>query len=137
MSAQVIVFIGVVVYLIMMLVVAVLAAKQLDPSENFMVAGRLMVIWVCAVTLVATWFGHSTMIGASAATYEGGLLRIIAGSFGGALALFVVGFFFAGIFCGLRLVTFIEFLTTGGVFRWQPLPPTLTPRVLCVDWKRL
>ena len=137
MSTQAIIFIGVVVYLIMMLIVAVLAAKQSDSSENFMVAGRRMPIWICAATLVATWFGGSAMMGSSGAAYEGGFLRIIADPFGGALALFVVGFFFAGIFCGLRLVTFIEFLTTGGVFRWQPLPPTLTPRVLCVDWKRL
>jgi SSS family transporter len=108
-STQVIIFIGVVIYLIMMLIVAVLAAKQSDSSENFMLAGRRMPIWICAATLVATWFGGSAMMGSSGAAYEGGFLRIIADPFGGALALFVVGFFFARIFRRLRLVTFIEF----------------------------
>ncbi len=71
-----------------------------------------MPIWICAATLMATWFGGSAMMGSSGAAYEGGLLRIIADPFGGALALFVVGFFFARIFRRLRLITFIEFLRT-------------------------
>jgi len=108
-STQQIIFTGVVVYLIIMLVVGILSAKQADSTENFMVAGRRMPIWICAATLVATWFGGSTMMGSSGAAYEGGFLRIIADPFGGALALFVVGFFFARIFRRLRLVTFIEF----------------------------
>jgi len=108
-STQAIIFTGVVIYLIVMLIVGIYAAKQADTADDFMVAGRRMPIWICAATLIATWFGGSAMMGSAGAAYEGGFLRIIADPFGGALALFIVGFFFARIFRRLRLVTFIEF----------------------------
>jgi SSS family transporter len=108
-STQAIILTGVLVYLVIMLIVGVYAARQSDTAVNFMVAGRRMPLWMCSATLVATWFGGSAMMGSSGAAYEGGFLRIIADPFGGALALFVVGFFFARIFRRLRLVTFIEF----------------------------
>ncbi|MBT3624965.1 MAG: hypothetical protein HON77_23335 [Gammaproteobacteria bacterium] len=47
MSAEAIIFTGVVVYLIMMLAVGVVAAKKADSAENFMVTGRRMPIWIC------------------------------------------------------------------------------------------
>lgn len=109
MSTEATIFIGVAVYLVIMLFIGVYAAKRAHSSVDFMVAGRRMPIWICAATLMATWFGGSAMMGSSGAAYEGGFLRIIADPFGGALALFVVGFFFARIFRRLRLVTFIEF----------------------------
>ena len=109
MSTQAIIFTGVVIYLVVMLIVGIYAAKQADTADDFMVAGRRMPIWICAATLIATWFGGSAMMGSAGAAYEGGFLRIIADPFGGALALFIVGFFFARIFRRLRLVTFIEF----------------------------
>ena len=109
MSTQATIFAGVFVYLVIMLCIGIYASKRNNSAEDFMVAGRRMPIWICAATLVATWFGGSAMMGSSGAAYEGGFLRIIADPFGGALALFVVGFFFARIFRRLRLVTFIEF----------------------------
>lgn len=109
MSTQAIILTGVLFYLVIMLIVGVYAARQADTAENFMVAGRRMPLWICSATLVATWFGGSAMMGSSGAAYEGGFLRIIADPFGGAMALFVVGFFFARIFRRLRLVTFIQF----------------------------
>jgi SSS family solute:Na+ symporter len=109
MSTEAIIFTGVAIYLVIMLFIGVYAAKRAHTTEDFMVAGRRMPIWICAATLIATWFGGSAMMGSSGAAYEGGFLRIIADPFGGALALFVVGFFFARIFRRLRLVTFIEF----------------------------
>lgn len=109
MGTEATIFTGVVVYLVIMLFIGIYSAKRAHSSEDFMVAGRRMPIWICAATLVATWFGGSAMMGSAGAAYEGGFLRIIADPFGGALALFVVGFFFARIFRRLRLVTFIQF----------------------------
>ena len=103
MSTEATIFTGVAVYLVIMLFIGAYAAKRTHSSVDFMVAGRRMSIWICAATLMATWFGGSTMMGSSGAAYEGGFLRIIADPFGGALALFVVGFFFARIFRRLRL----------------------------------
>ena len=89
MSTEATIFTGVAIYLVIMLFIGVYAAKQSTSTENFMVAGRRMPIWMCAATLIATWFGGSAMMGSSGAAYEGGFLRIIADPFGGALALFV------------------------------------------------
>ena len=109
MSTEATIFTGVVVYLVIMLFIGIYSARRTHSTVDFMVAGRRMPIWICSATLMATWFGGSAMMGSSGAAYEGGFLRIIADPFGGALALFVVGFFFARIFRRLRLVTFIEF----------------------------
>lgn len=110
MSTETIIFIGVACYLVMMLVIGVFAAKRASSSSSdFIVAGRNMPIWLCSTTIVATWFGGGTMMGAAGASYQEGLLGVIADPFGGAMALFLVGFFFVRIFRRLRLLTFIEF----------------------------
>ena len=92
-----------------MLCIGIFASKKADSTENFIVAGRRMPIWIGSATIVATWFGGGTMMGAAGASYERGLIGVIADPFGGALCLFLVGFFFARIFRRLRLLTFIDF----------------------------
>ena len=109
MSTENIIFTGVGIYLMAMLVIGALASRKANSAANFIVAGRRMPIWICSATLVATWFGGGTMMGAAGAAYERGLIGVIADPFGGALALFVVGFFFVRLFRRLRLLTFIEF----------------------------
>ena len=109
MSTENIIFTGVGIYLMAMLVIGALASRKANSADNFIVAGRRMPIWICSATLVATWFGGGTMMGAAGAAYERGLIGVIADPFGGALALFVVGFFFVRLFRRLRLLTFIEF----------------------------
>ena len=72
-------------------------------------AGRRLPIWIGSATIIATWFGGGTMMGGAGASYEKGLLGVIADPFGGALCLFLVGFFFVRLFRRLRLLTFIDF----------------------------
>ena len=91
-----------------MLYIGVRASKRAGSVQNFIVAGRGMPIWIGSATLIATWFGGSTMMGAAGASYEYGLIGVIADPFGGALCLFLVGFFFARIFRRLGLLTFVE-----------------------------
>ncbi len=109
MSSETIIFIGVATYLAIMLCIGVLASKKADSTANFIVAGRRMPIWIGSATIVATWFGGGTMMGAAGASYERGLLGVIADPFGAALCLFIVGFFFARLFRRLCLLTFIDF----------------------------
>jgi SSS family transporter len=91
-----------------MLYIGVRASKKADSTENFIVAGRRMPIWIGSATIVATWFGGGTMMGGAGASYERGLLGVIADPFGGALCLFVVGFFFARIFRRMGLLTIVD-----------------------------
>ncbi len=109
MNTETIIFTGVAIYLMAMLGIGIYASRRVGSADNFIVAGRRMPIWICSATIVATWFGGGTMMGASGAAYEGGLLGVIADPFGGALGLFLVGFFFVRIFRRLRLLTFIDF----------------------------
>lgn len=109
MSTETIIFIGVAVYLVAMIIIGAYASKKSGSADNFIVAGRRMPLWICGATIMATWFGGGTLMGGAGAAYEGGLLGVIADPFGGALALFVVGFFFVRLFRRLRLLTFIDF----------------------------
>jgi SSS family transporter len=109
MSTEAIIFTGVAIYLVVMLSIGVYAAKKAGSATNFIVAGRRLPIWICSATLVATWFGGGTMMGAAGAAYEHGLIGVIADPFGGALVFFIVGFFFVRLFRRLRLLTFIDF----------------------------
>lgn len=110
MSDATVIFFGVGIYLVIMLAIGIYAAKQASlSSSDFIVAGRRMPIWICSATIVATWFSGGTMMGAAGASYEKGLLGVIADPFGGALCLFLIGFSFVRIFRRLRLLTFIDF----------------------------
>jgi len=109
MSTEAIIFTGVGIYLAIMLVIGVYTSKQAKSTADFIVSGRRMPIWICSFTLMATWFGGGTMMGASGAAYEGGLLAVIADPFGAAMVMFLSGFFFVRLFRRLKLLTFIEF----------------------------
>ncbi len=73
-STEATIFIGVAIYLAIMLYIGVRASKKADTTENFIVAGRGMPIWIGSATIVATWFGGGTMMGGAGASYERGLL---------------------------------------------------------------
>ena len=109
MSTEAIIFTGVAIYLVMMLFIGIWASKRTGSTANFIVAGRRLPIWIGSATIIATWFGGGTMMGAAGASYDRGFLGVIADPFGGALCLFLVGFFFVRMFRRLRLLTFIDF----------------------------
>ena len=110
MSTESIIFTGVGIYLVVMLIIGVWASKHTGSSENFIVAGRRMPLWIASATLVATWFGGGTIMGAGGAAYDDGMVGVIADPFGASVVFFVVGFFFVRIFRRLRLLTVVDFL---------------------------
>jgi SSS family transporter len=75
-----------------------------------MVAGRSMPMFMLTGSIVATWFGGSSMMGVSGSAYDDGLLGVIADPFGATLALFLIGMFYARFFRRLRLMTYIELI---------------------------
>ena len=101
---------GVAIYVVLMLIVGVYASKKTHTASEFIVAGRSLPLLLCSATIVATWFGGGTMMGASGAAYDDGLLGVIADPFGAALCLFLVGLFFARLFRRLKLLTFVDFV---------------------------
>lgn len=109
MSTETTILVGVSIYLVAMLVIGIAVARRAGSQEDFIVAGRRLPIWILSATIIATWFGGGTMLGASGAGYQGGFLAAIADPFGGALALILVGFFFVRTFRRLKLLTVVEF----------------------------
>ena len=110
MSTETVIFVGVAVYMLMMLGVGAYASKKTHTVTEFMVAGRGMPVWLCSMTVMATWFGGAMMLGGAGAAYDDGMLGVIADPWGGALALLLIGLFFARIFRRLRIITVVDFM---------------------------
>jgi len=110
MSTGTIIFIGVGMYIVVMLAVGIYASKRTHTVTEFIVAGRGLPIWICSATVLATWFGGGTMMGTSGSAYQYGMLGVIADPLGAALCLFLIGFFFARLFRRLRILTVADFM---------------------------
>lgn len=112
MSDQGIIIGGIGLYLVAMLLVGWWAARRIRDAEDFVVAGRNLPLWLCSSTLLATWMGAGTAMGAAGAAYESGFLGVIADPFGAALCLFLAGLFFVRMMRRMRLLTIVNFFDT-------------------------
>ena len=110
MSTEHLIFTGVAIYMLAMLGVGYYASKRTHSMTEFIVAGRGLPVWLCSVTVMATWFGGSTIMGSAGAAYGDGMLGVIEDPLGGALALLLVGLFFARIFRRLKIMTVADFM---------------------------
>lgn len=110
MSTESMIFIGVAIYMALMLGIGLYAAKKSQTVGDFMVAGRSLPIGLLSMTVIATWFGGSTIMGGATEAYESGLLGVISDPFSAALVLILVGFFFARTFRRLKIVTVADFM---------------------------
>lgn len=110
MSTETIIFIGVSLYMLMMLGVGFYASKKTRSMTDFMVAGRGLSLPVLSMTVLATWFGGAMMLGGAGAAYDGGMYAVVADPWGGALALILVGLFFARLFRKLKLITVADYM---------------------------
>jgi len=90
--------------------VGALASRLVKGSNDFVLAGRSLPLFLSASALFATWFGSETIFGASSVFLEEGLLGVIEDPFGGALCLILFGMFF------LRPMYRMGVLTIGDVF---------------------
>ena len=97
MSTENIIFTGVALYMLVMLGVGFYASKRSHTVADFMLAGRGLNLPILAMTVLATWFGGAMMLGGAGAAFDDGMLGVIADPWGGALALVLVGLFFARI----------------------------------------
>ena len=110
MANETVIFIGVTVYMLIMLGVGAYASQKTHSLTEFMVAGRDLSLGVCSLTVIATWFGGGMMLGGAGAAYDDGMMGVIEDPWGGALALLLIGFFFARMFRRLRLTTVVDFM---------------------------
>jgi len=109
-STETIIFIGVGLYILIMLGVGVYASRRTHTVTEFIVAGRGLPLWVCSATVLATWFGGGTMMGTSGSAYQHGMIGVIADPLGAVLVLFLIGFFFARLFRRMRILTVADYM---------------------------
>ena len=96
-------------YLGLTLLIGWWASRKVTTTQDYVIAGRRLPLLIAASALFATWFGSETILGASAAFVEGGLLGVIEDPFGAALCLILVGMFFARPLYRLNILTFNDF----------------------------
>jgi len=108
-ATQTLILIGVGGYMLIMVAIGVYASRGTQSLTDFVVAGRKMPLWLCSVSLFATWFGSGTMMGAATAAYESDLLMMVSEPFGSGLALLLSGLFFARLYRRSRRLTWPEF----------------------------
>jgi len=103
------IYTGIIIYLLGMLAVGIYASRKISGTEDFLVAGRRLPLWLCTAALSATFFGGGTILGAGGAAYKGGFLAVIADPFGAALCLFLAGLFYIRIMRRMKLTTIVDF----------------------------
>lgn len=102
---------AIIIYLAITVSVGAWASRLVKSSNDFVLAGRSLPLFLSASALFATWFGSETMFGASSVFLEEGLQGVIEDPFGGALCLVLFGMFY------LRPMYRMGVLTIGDVFR--------------------
>jgi SSS family solute:Na+ symporter len=100
---------GIGVYVLLMLGVGIYASRGKQSITDFVVAGRGLPMWLCSVSIFATWFGSGIMMGAATSGYDRDFLLMMGEPFGSALALLLAGLFFARIMRRTRRLTWIQF----------------------------
>ncbi len=105
-------------YVVSMTGLGLYAGGRVQTEEDYLVAGRRLPLWLAWGTLLATWFGAATVLGASEAARAEGVQGTILDPFASGLALIVAGLFFA------RRVWEMKLLTVGDLFAQKYGPKT-------------
>lgn len=95
----------VVFYWIISVGIGLYAARYVNNSKDFAVAGRSLPMYIVTATVFATWFGSETVLGISSTFVKEGLKGVVADPFGSSLCLIFVGLFFARPLYKMNLLT--------------------------------
>jgi SSS family solute:Na+ symporter len=97
--------VAIAIYGLCLIVLGYYASGRIESQEDYLVAGRKLPLWLAWGTLLATWFGAGTVIGASEAARDEGLRGTLLDPFASGLALIVAGLFFARPMWNMQLLT--------------------------------
>ncbi len=85
----------IVLYLLASVAIGLYAARRVNNTADYAVAGRSLPLAIVIATTFATWFGSETVLGVSAKFVSGNLGAVVEDPFGSSLCLILVGLFFA------------------------------------------
>ncbi|RJX31372.1 MAG: sodium:solute symporter [Oxalobacter sp.] len=95
----------VILYWIISVGIGIYAARFVNNSKDFAVAGRALPMYVVTATVFATWFGAEAVLGIPATFLKEGLHGVVSDPFGSSLCLIFVGMFFARRLYRMNLLT--------------------------------
>ncbi len=99
----------VIVYLLVTIAIGLMAAKRVQNSADFAIAGRHLPMAMIVTTTFATWFGSETVLGIPAKFVNGGLNGVVEDPFGAGFCLIFVGLFFAAKLYRMTLLTISDY----------------------------
>lgn len=101
--------ISTILYVIVMYVIGYIAQRKVHNAEDFLVAGRRLPLSLAWMTLLATWFGAGTLLGAADEVRTGGLRAVALDPVGAGFCLLLAGLFVAGPMWRMKLLTIPDF----------------------------
>lgn len=96
-------------YMVVSICIGLYAARRVDGSSDYVVAGRSLPVYITIATVFATWFGSETVLGIPATFIEEGIGGVISDPFGASLCLILVGLIFAVPLYRMKLLTIGDF----------------------------
>ncbi|MEZ6056627.1 MAG: sodium:solute symporter family protein [Planctomycetaceae bacterium] len=101
--------IGLTIYLLAIFGLSIYASRKVSNEEDYVVAGRRLPLFLAWGTLLATWFGAATILGAAEATRDGGIRDTLLDPWASGCALIIAGLFFAKPLWEMKLLTMGDF----------------------------
>ena len=99
----------IIIYVMVSVCIGLYAARRVNNSTDYILAGRSLPIYITIATVFATWFGSEAVLGIPATFMEEGMAGIVADPFGAGLCLVFVGLFFARRLYRMKLMTIGDF----------------------------
>lgn len=96
-------------YLLVTIAIGLFAARRVQNTTDFAVAGRHLPLGMIVTTTFATWFGAETMLGIPAKFVNSGLNGVVEDPFGAGGCLILVGLFFAAKLYRMTLLTISDY----------------------------
>ena len=104
-------WIGIAVYMGILLLIGLYSGKKVNSMKDFLVAGRRLPLWMATATLLATWFGAGSSMGVAATVYSDGIGGVLADPFGASLSLMLAGIFIVGLLRKKKYLTVTDIIS--------------------------
>ncbi|SDM21074.1 transporter, SSS family [Oryzisolibacter propanilivorax] len=99
----------VIAYLFVTIGIGLWAARRVQNTADFAIAGRHLPMYMIITTTFATWFGSEIVLGVPAKFIKGGLNAVVEDPFGAGMCLILVGVFFAAKLYRMSLLTISDY----------------------------
>ncbi len=103
-------WIGIGIYVVVVLLIGYWAGRRVKNLGDFLVAGRRLPLWMATATLLATWFGAGSSMGVAATVYSGSLRDVIADPFGASVSLVLAGVLIVGVLRKMKCMTVTDII---------------------------